>query len=556
MPLIDIRELTKSYDDSIVVDNVSFAVEEGEIFAILGPNGAGKTTTVESIAGLRTPDSGSIEVFGFDPLRDRAQVHKILGVQLQESRFQDRVKVREVVETFAAFYPDPVDVSELLERLGLSDKAGTRYAQLSGGQQQRLSIAVALVGRPRAVILDELTTGLDPQARRETWGLVEELRDRGVTVLLVTHFMEEAERLADRLALIDQGRLVALDTPQGLIDSVGLEQHVRFTTSEAVDDEWLRSLPEVTGVSRDNGEIVVTGTGTTAVLDRLVVGRPRDHPRTIPGRSDDARRRLRRHHRATPGTGRRRGRAMTAFSALTQTQFRVFLREPLAVFFGLVFPSVLLVVIGLAYPGATDPDPFFDGRSLVEVYAPTAIVLGLTTMAIFLLPVALGGDRERGILRRLSTTPAHPRTLVTAHLAVQLVVVTLATVAAVLIGTVAFPISLPENLIWFIVSFALGACSLLAIGLLIGAVVPTANTGQGIGMLLYFPLLFFAGVYVPIEVMPDTIRTISTYTPAGAAVQALADSWTGDTPQTSSLLVMLVYGVVAGTLAIRLFRWQ
>ena len=257
--MIEVRELTKSYDGNVVVDDVSFAVNEGEIFAILGPNGAGKSTTVESIAGLRTPDSGRIEVFGFDPLRDRSQVRELLGVQLQESRFHDRVKVREVVETFARLYPDPVDASELIERLGLADKADTRYAQLSGGQQQRLSIAVALVGRPRAVILDELTTGLDPQARRETWELVEELRGDGVTVLLVTHFMEEAERLADRLALIDRGRLVALDTPQGLIDSVGLDQRIRFTTTEPVDDTWLERLPEVTDVSRTHGEIVVTG---------------------------------------------------------------------------------------------------------------------------------------------------------------------------------------------------------------------------------------------------------------------------------------------------------
>jgi ABC-2 type transport system ATP-binding protein len=259
VPVIEVDGLVKSYDDRVVVDGVCFSVEEGEIFAILGPNGAGKTTTVESIAGLCTPDSGRIRVFGFDPLEDRAQVRSHLGVQLQESRFQDRVTAREVLETFAAMYPDPLDVSSLLQRFGLSDAADTRYARLSGGQQQRLSIAVALVGRPRAVILDELTTGLDPQARRETWGLVEELRESGVTILLVTHFMEEAERLADRLALIDEGRLVALDTPQGLIDSVGLEQRIRFTTSEAVEDDWLTDLPEATGIARANGEIIVTG---------------------------------------------------------------------------------------------------------------------------------------------------------------------------------------------------------------------------------------------------------------------------------------------------------
>lgn len=259
MPVIEVDGLTKSYDDKTVVDDMSFSVEEGEIFAILGPNGAGKTTTVESIAGLRTPDSGRIEVFGFDPLVDRAEVRSRLGVQLQESRFQDRVKVREVVETFASFYREPLDVATLLERLGLGDKADTRYSRLSGGQQQRVSIAVALVGRPQAVILDELTTGLDPQARRESWGLVEELRDSGVTVVLVTHFMEEAERLADRLALIDEGRLVALDTPRGLVDSIGLEQRLRFTTTATIEDTWLTALSDVSGVTRSGDEIVVAG---------------------------------------------------------------------------------------------------------------------------------------------------------------------------------------------------------------------------------------------------------------------------------------------------------
>ena len=246
---------------------------------------------------------------------------------------------------------------------------------------------------------------------------------------------------------------------------------------------------------------------------------------------------------------------MSALVALTRTQFKVFLREPLAVFFGLAFPTVLLVVIGVAYPGATDPEPTFGGRSLVEAYAPTTVVLGLATMAVFLPPVALGGDRERGILRRLSTTPAHPGTLVTAHLAVQLVIVTLATTSAVLVGMLAFPLPFPDSPGWFIASFVLGACSLLAIGLLVGSTAPTANTGQGIGMLLYFPLLFFAGVYIPLDVMPDGIRTVSGYTPAGAAVQALSDSWVGTTPRLSDLLVMAVYATVGGALAVRLFRW-
>lgn len=247
---------------------------------------------------------------------------------------------------------------------------------------------------------------------------------------------------------------------------------------------------------------------------------------------------------------------MAALATLTKTQSKVFLREPLAVFFGLVFPSVLLVVIGFAFPGATDPEPVFGGRSLVDVYTATSIVLGLATVAIFLLPVALGGDRERGVLRRLSTTPVHPRALVSAHLAVQLAVVTVASVAAVLVGMLVFDIAFPESPGWFMVSFVLGAVSLLAVGLLIGAVAPTANSGQGIGMLLYFPLLFAAGVYIPLQVMPEGVQTISSYTPAGAAVQALSDSWMGGVPETSSLLVMVAYAIVAGSLAIWLFRWD
>ena len=256
---IEVRDLSKAYDGRMVVDDVSFTVEEGEIFAVLGPNGAGKTTTVESIAGLRKPDAGTVRVCGHDPVVERTAVRSLLGVQLQESSFQDKLTAREIVDTFGGLYPDPLGTDELLERLGLGPSAATRYAKLSGGQQQRVSIAVALVGRPHVVVLDELTTGLDPQSRRETWNLVEDLRDRGVTVLLVTHFMEEAERLADRLALIDRGRLVAVDTPRGLVDGAGLEQQLRFHTTADLDEDWLRRLPEVSGVARDRGEFIVTG---------------------------------------------------------------------------------------------------------------------------------------------------------------------------------------------------------------------------------------------------------------------------------------------------------
>ena len=227
MPIIEVANLVKTYDDVNVVDGVSFWVEEGEIFGIVGPNGAGKTTTVESVEGLRRPDGGSIQVLGLDPIRDRYEITQRVGAQLQESRLQDKIKVGEALELYASFYRDPADWHELLDRLGLQDKVDSKYANLSGGQKQRLAVALALVGSPEIAILDELTTGLDPQARRSTWDTIEQIRAAGVTVVLVTHFMEEAERLCDRIMVIDHGRVVALDSPSGLIRKIGSEQRLR-----------------------------------------------------------------------------------------------------------------------------------------------------------------------------------------------------------------------------------------------------------------------------------------------------------------------------------------
>jgi ABC-2 type transport system ATP-binding protein len=261
MNVIEVTDITKRYGSRAAVDGVSFSVEEGEIFGILGPNGAGKTTTVESIAGLRKPDGGTIRVLGLDPLRDRDQLRSVVGVQLQESELPDRMTVTEALELFASFYADPENPQTLIDDLGLTDKRDTPYKKLSGGQKQRLSIALALVGKPKVAILDELTTGLDPQARRETWSLIEEIRGRGVTVILVTHLMEEAERLADRVAVINSGRIVAIDTPAGIVSRVDPEQKLRFRPSAPIEDRLLTDLPEVTTVERAGPVVVVTGTG-------------------------------------------------------------------------------------------------------------------------------------------------------------------------------------------------------------------------------------------------------------------------------------------------------
>ena len=261
MPVIEVEGLVKTYDGLNAVDGISFSVEEGEIFGIVGPNGAGKTTTVESVEGLRKPDAGSIRVLGFDPLQDRYEVTQRLGAQLQESRLQDRLRVGEAMELYASFYTHPADWRELLRRLGLDNKTAARYSTLSGGQKQRLAVALALIGSPEIAILDELTTGLDPQARRSVWDNIEDIRDNGVTVVLVTHFMEEAERLCDRIMVVDRGRVVAKDTPSGLVARMGAEQQLRFRPSVPIADADLEELAEVTTVTRRGNQLVVNGTG-------------------------------------------------------------------------------------------------------------------------------------------------------------------------------------------------------------------------------------------------------------------------------------------------------
>ena len=261
LPAMEITHLRKTYGTLAAVDDVSLSVAEGEIFGILGPNGAGKTTTVECAIGLRTADSGTVRLLGLDPRTERDEVREIVGVQLQTGAQPGKLRVGEILEEYQSFYREPADVGELMDVLGLTAKRGDYYRTLSGGQRQRLSVALALVGRPKIAVLDEMTTGLDPQARRDTWELIEGIRGRGVTIVLVTHFMEEAERLCDRVALIDNGRVVALDTPAALAERARGGKTMRFRPSAPFDDRLLTGLPEVTGLEHAGQHVVVTGTG-------------------------------------------------------------------------------------------------------------------------------------------------------------------------------------------------------------------------------------------------------------------------------------------------------
>jgi ABC-2 type transport system ATP-binding protein len=281
MSIIEVTGLRKAYGGRPVVDDVSFTVDEGEIFGVLGPNGAGKTTMVECVEGLRVPDAGTVRVAGLDPVADHDRVTLLLGAQLQESELQAKLTVREALALYAACYPRPADWRSLAERLGLTAQLGTRFGRLSGGQKQRLFIALALIGDPRVVVLDELTTGLDPRARRETWSLIEDVRASGVTVLLVTHFMEEAQRLCDRVAVLHEGRVAALDTPAGLVSRAASSTVISFAPSRPLDERDLAALPEAASVQRQGGRLVINGTDETVNAVITLLARERITARSL-----------------------------------------------------------------------------------------------------------------------------------------------------------------------------------------------------------------------------------------------------------------------------------
>jgi len=288
---IELERLTKRYGGRVVLDELDLSIGQGELFALLGPNGAGKTTTVEIVEGYRKPDGGTVRVFGHDPRRDARHVRPSLGLMLQSGGLYSQLRPIEALQLFAAFYPEPLEPAQLLAQVGLQQVKRTRYRDLSGGERQRLSLALAIVGRPRLAILDEPTGAMDAHARRETWGVLRDLRESGTTILLTTHLLDEAEALADRVAIIDHGRLVALGTPAELRRGLGITpqaprtasasepsmapgaaenlREVRLELADSLDAEQLsrlRRLPSVQAVRADRVGVYVLRTASAGTL--------------------------------------------------------------------------------------------------------------------------------------------------------------------------------------------------------------------------------------------------------------------------------------------------
>ena len=268
--VVQVNNLRKTYGSLVAVDGISFEVYEGEIFGMVGPNGAGKTTTIECIEGLRSPNDGEINVLGLNPTKDGYKLKTQIGIQLQQAELQARIKVWEALDLYSSVYGNSINLADLLERLGLSEKRNTHYSKLSGGQKQRLFIAMALLNNPELIFLDELTTGLDPQARHNMWDLVRGIRDDGKTVFLTTHFMEEAERLCDRVAIMDNGKIIAIDTPGNLVKNLGAENRVVFMVDEEFDTGFIEEKSSVTKLEQSGNRVVVYGKSDQLVVDVVV----------------------------------------------------------------------------------------------------------------------------------------------------------------------------------------------------------------------------------------------------------------------------------------------
>jgi ABC-2 type transport system ATP-binding protein len=266
-PVIQVSGIRKTYGATVAVSDVSFEISEGEIFGLIGPNGAGKTTTMECVEGVRRPDGGTISILGLDPFRDVYQIQNRIGVQLQQAQLQKRIKVWEAVDLWASLYTRAVDGNRLLEQLGLAEKRNAWFMSLSGGQKQRLFIALALINDPEVVFLDELTTGLDPQSRRAIWDLVRGIRERGKTVFMTTHLMEEAERLCDRVAIIEHGRVIDIGSPEELVRRHCPERTVVLDTVDAVAEERLRAIRQVEKVTRQDSRFKIQGRGDDFVTE-------------------------------------------------------------------------------------------------------------------------------------------------------------------------------------------------------------------------------------------------------------------------------------------------
>ena len=496
------------------------------MFALLGPNGAGKTTTVEILEGYRKRDGGEVRVLGEDPGRAGPAFRARIGIVLQSSAVYPTLSVREILDLFAGYYPHPRDRSEVIELVGLSEKAGARVRTLSGGQLRRLDLGLALVGDPELVFLDEPTTGFDPGARRQAWETIRGLRTLGKSILLTTHYMEEAQTLADRVAILRDGRIVATGTPAELLAG---ESGVEISYRLNGEDVTLRTTDPDSRPPRADNEGTRRGAGA----------------RTPPGAAAHARRRLPRGHG---------GRGMRLFVHELRAQQLLFWRSREAAFFTFLLPIIFLVLLGSVYG-----DEQIEGIGGSTYLLAGLIGYGVVATAFAGLAITLVVRRESGVLKRVRGTPLPASLYLSAVIISTLVVIALEVVTQLLIGTYVLDASWPAAPAAFALVLVIGAAAFAALGLALTGLVRSADGSSAVVNAIYLPMTFISGVFFSPEGMPAFLQTIGNLLPLTYLLRLFRETFVAgdglDMPW-GSLAAITVWGVVGFLVAVRMFKWE
>jgi ABC-type multidrug transport system ATPase subunit/ABC-type transport system involved in cytochrome c biogenesis permease component len=444
-----------------------------------------------------------------NPQREGQAVCLRTGMQLQQSNLPDRMKVWEALDLYASFYPKAADWNELLSQLGLQEKRNAPFAKLSGGQKQRLFIALALLPDPQLVFLDELTTGLDPQARHAIWDLVRDVRGKGKTVLLTTHFMEEAERLCDRVAILDHGRIVALDTLAALIRSPGRRTcrlHARrdsMTGFEKASPKMPGRRPRSRQQSREDRPQAPAGERGGQPADRARGPVPRPAHRAAQfGRCLSE---LDRPH------DERVRREMKSLWKMTWMEAKLFLREPASAFFTLVFPLMYLLLFGAI--SGNEPTPQFGGQRTIDASIPGLAAVAICIAGLMSTTMTMSTYRERGVLRRLRTTPVSPLVVLLAQVIVVFAMTALGMLLLIAAGILVYQISFEGNALSVLAGFALSSLSFFGIGFIVAGIMPTVRSAWVVGMVLLYPMLLLSGAFFTVELLPAAVQRFRRFCP-------------------------------------------
>ncbi len=563
-----VHDLVKRYGEVEAVRGVSFEVGAGEIFGLLGPNGAGKTSTLECVIGLRVPDGGSIQVCGIDARKYPAEVKRKLGAQLQSTALQDKITPREALRLFGSFYANSASPQSLIDRFSLGEKADAAFDSLSGGQKQRLALALAFVNRPEVVFLDEPTTGLDPQSRRELHKLIQQVRSEGHTVVLTTHYIEEAEQLCDRIAIIDHGKVIASGTPRELIESSKSLPRIVIRATRPLEQSLLGALSAVREMApvRDGEgwELRTTNVSQTAIELVQLVQRQENELLDLQVRKPSledvfieltgirlarvirpSRRvlwtRIRVH-----GTRRVQSTDMPGLLQHLLITLRLNFRSKQALFLGYVFPVFYLVVFAAIFRD-----------QLGQEFGPV-LVISILGGACFGMPTSMVSERERGVWRRYRLLPAATGGLIFSTMVARFLIVASAALLQYLLAIWWYHLHPPAHPGQLLVAFTFVAFAFLGMGLVIAMLADTVPAVQALGQAVFLPMIVIGGVGVPLYVLPHWAKHVADFLPGRYAVAAMQNCIDGKGLESASfdMLALMLIGIAGIAAGQRLFRWE